>query len=259
MLEITHHQGVATVTLARPELRNAFNETLIAALSQAFKDLGTNPAVRCIVLAAQGKAFCAGADLNWMRAMADYSHAQNVADAQGLADMLHTIYTCPKPTIARVQGDAFAGALGLIAACDVAVAIGTARFCISEVKLGLIPGTIAPYVARAIGSRAVQRYALTAEILDASTAKTIGLVHELAQDEAALDAQVLSWCEHFKVASPQALSACKRLLDDVVHADNTPELRSLTAHYIANIRASDDGKAGVQAFLNKGIAPWINQ
>jgi methylglutaconyl-CoA hydratase len=143
MLNITHQHGVATVTLARPELRNAFNDSLIAAITQAFSALGHDASVRCIVLAAQGKAFCAGADLNWMRAMADYSHAQNVADAQGLADMLHTVYTCPKPTIARVQGDAFAGGMGLIAACDVAVAVRSARFCLSEVKLGLIPGCAA--------------------------------------------------------------------------------------------------------------------
>jgi methylglutaconyl-CoA hydratase len=257
MLDITHHQGVASVTLTRPEVRNAFNDNLIASLTQAFAVLGADPTVRCIVLAAQGKAFCAGADLNWMRAMADYSHAQNVADAQGLADMLHTVYVCPKPTIARVQGDAFAGALGLIAACDVAVAVNTARFCLSEVKLGLIPGTIAPYVTRAIGARATHRYALTAEIFDADTAATIGLVHALAADEAGLDAQVAAWCANFKAASPQALADCKRLLNEVAHADNTAALRASTAQYIANSRASSDGKAGVQAFLNKGVAPWL--
>jgi methylglutaconyl-CoA hydratase len=158
-----------------------------------------------------------------------------------------------------VQGDAFAGGIGLIAACDVAVAISTARFCLSEVKLGLIPGTIAPYVARAIGSRATHRYALTAEIFDAFTAKAIGLVHEVAHDDAALDTQVAAWCVNFKAASPQALADCKDLLNEVVHADNTAALRTSTAHYIANIRASSDGKAGVQAFLNKGTAPWLNQ
>jgi methylglutaconyl-CoA hydratase len=191
--------------------------------------------------------------------MADYSHAQNVADAQGLADMLHALYACPKPTIARVQGDAFAGGMGLIATCDVAVAINTARFCLSEVKLGLIPGTIAPYVTRAIGARAAHRYALTAEMFDATTAKAIGLLHEVAQDEAALDAHVAAWCANFKAASPQALADCKRLLSEVAHADNTPELRASTANYIAHSRASEDGKAGVQAFLNKGIAPWLAQ
>ncbi len=259
MLDITHQQGVATVTLNRPDVRNAFNDALIAALTQAFAALGQDASVRCIVLAAQGKAFCAGADLNWMRAMADYTHAQNVADAQGLADMLHTIYACPKPTIARVQGDAFAGGMGLIAACDVAVAVSTARFCLSEVKLGLIPGTIAPYVTRAIGARAAHRYALTAEVFAAPSAQAIGLLHEVAPDVDALDAQVAAWCAHFKAASPQALADCKRLLNEVAYSDNNAALRTSTAQYIANSRASQDGKAGVQAFLNKGVAPWLNQ
>lgn len=255
-LLLSHHQGVATVTLNRPELRNAFNDALIAQLTQAFIQLGADDTVRCIVLAAQGKAFCAGADLNWMRAMADYTHAQNVADAQGLADMLHTIYACPKPTIARVQGDAFAGGMGLIAACDVAVAVNTARFCLSEVKLGLIPGTIAPYITRAIGARATHRYALTAEIFDAATAQAIGLLHETAADETALDAQVAAWCALFNAASPNALADCKRLINEVSYTNNTPALRATTAQYIAYSRASDDGKAGVQAFLNKRAPPW---
>jgi methylglutaconyl-CoA hydratase len=171
--------------------------------------------------------------------------------------MLHTIYACPKPTIARVQGDAFAGGMGLIAACDVAVALSTARFCLSEVKLGLIPGTIAPYVTRAIGARAAHRYALSAEVFDANTAKHIGLLHEVARDDAALDAQVAAWCANFKAASPHALADCKRLLKDVAYADNSADLRTRTAQYIAHSRASSDGKAGVQAFLNKGVAPWV--
>jgi methylglutaconyl-CoA hydratase len=259
LLQLSYDTGITTVTLNRPDVKNAFNSALVGSLTRTFIELGQDASVRCIVLAAQGKAFCAGADLNWMRAMADYNHAQNVADAQGLADMLHTIYACPKPTIARVQGDAFAGGMGLIAACDVAVAVSTARFCLSEVKLGLIPGTIAPYVARAIGARAAHRYALTAEIFDATVAKNIGLVHEVAHDEAALDAQIKAWCANFAAASPQALADCKRLLNEVAHAENTPQLRTNTAHYIAHSRASSDGKAGVQAFLNKGTAPWLNQ
>lgn len=256
MIEITHHNAVATVTLARADVRNAFNAELIAALHTAFTQLGADPAVRCIVLAAQGKAFCAGADLNWMRAMADYSFAENEADAQALAAMLHAIYACPKPTIARVQGDAFAGGVGLVAACDVAVGLASARFCLSEVKLGLIPGTIAPYVLRAMGARAAQRYTLTAEVFTAFDAKHIGLLHEIAPDEAALDAQLTAWCAQFQAASPQALADAKRLLNEVAFADNTPALRASTANYIAHSRASRDGKAGVQAFLNKAAAPW---
>lgn len=257
MLNITHHNAVATVTLARPDVRNAFNSELIAALHAAFTELGSDPTVRCIVLQAQGKAFCAGADLNWMRAMADYSFAENELDAQGLANMLHAIYACPKPTIARVQGDAFAGGMGLVAACDVAVGVASARFCLSEVKLGLIPGTIAPYVVRAMGARAAQRYTLTAEVFTAATALQIGLLHEVAPIESALDAQVAAWCANFQAASPQALMDAKRLLNEVAYAENTPSLRACTANYIAHSRASADGKAGVQAFLGKTVAPWL--
>lgn len=256
MIEITRHNAVATVTLARPELRNAFNRELIAALQRAFTELGRDVTVRCIVLQAQGKAFCAGADLNWMRAMADYSFLENEADALGLATMLHAIYSCPKPTIARVQGDAFAGGMGLVAACDVAVGLAGARFCLSEVKLGLIPGTIAPYVIRAIGVRAAQRYTLTAEIFTATTAQQLGLLHEVAGDVAALDTQIVEWCANFQAASPQALADAKRLLNEVGFAENTAALRARTAHYIAHSRASEEGKAGIHAFLGKTVAPW---
>lgn len=256
LLTIGRSAGIATVTLARPEVRNAFNSELIAALQAAFLQLGIDPTVRCIVLQAQGKAFCAGADLNWMRAMAEYSFAENEADALALATMLYTIYACPKPTIARVQGDAFAGGMGLVAACDVAVGLGSARFCLSEVKLGLIPGTIAPYIVRAIGARAAHRYTLTAEIFTASTAQQLGLLHEIAPDEATLDAQVAVWCANFQAASPQALMDAKRLLNDIAFAENTAALRASTANYIAHSRASQDGKAGVQAFLGKTAAPW---
>ena len=153
MLQIDHAGAIATVTLARPEVRNAFNDELIGELDRAFRELGARDDVRCIVLAAKGDAFCAGADLNWMKRMADYSREENLADAGALAAMLRTLYECPKPTIAKVQGDVYAGGTGLVAACDIAVAADTAGFCISEVKLGLIPATISPYVVRAMGAR----------------------------------------------------------------------------------------------------------
>ena len=161
LIDTTH--GLATVTLNRPDVRNAFNEEVIAELTQAFTQLGQQADVRCIVLAANGPAFCAGADLNWMRRIADYSHAENLADAAQLAEMLRVIHTCPKPTVARIQGDVYAGGTGLVAVCDVAVSVDTAHFCLSEVKLGLIPATISPYVIRAMGARAAHRYFLTAE------------------------------------------------------------------------------------------------
>jgi methylglutaconyl-CoA hydratase len=258
MIKLSIESGVATVTLSRPEVRNAFNDTLIRQLCDTFNALSEDDAVRCVVLAGEGTAFCAGADLNWMRAMADYDHAQNRADAAQLADMLHSLYRCKKPTIARIHGDAFAGGVGLVAACDVAVAVGSARFCLSEVKLGLIPGTIAPYVLRAMGARAAHRYALTAEIMNASTAQSLGLIHEMVETNEQLDQQVAQWASHFKAAGPQALSDCKTLLDTVAHSPNTPALRDQTAEFIARSRASDQGKAGVQAFLNKQAAPWLS-
>ena len=149
---------VARITLNRPDVRNAFNDEVIAELTQAFTQVGQDPQVRAVVLAADGPAFCAGADLSWMRRMADYTRAENLADAGALAEMLRTIHSCLKPTIARVQGDVFAGGVGLVAACDMAVSVDTATYCLSEVKLGLIPATISPYVIRAMGARAAQRY-----------------------------------------------------------------------------------------------------
>ena len=258
-LELEHRAATATtwVWLNRPTVRNAFSDAVIAELTAAFTQLGNDTNVRSIVLAARGVAFCAGADLGWMRRMADYSLTENEADAMGLATMLHTIYACPKPVIARVQGDAFAGGVGLVAACDAAVGVATVRFCLSEVKLGLIPGTIAPYVVRAMGQRHAQRYALSAEVFNAEAAKSCGLLHETTADLAELDAQIAAWCNNFAAASPQALGDCKRLLDAVGLAENTLALREETAKRIAQSRASDDGKAGVAAFLNKTPPPWV--
>jgi methylglutaconyl-CoA hydratase len=251
-LDITHH--IATVSLNRPEVRNAFNETLISELTTVFMSLRSDNRVRGIVLQAVGKAFCAGADLNWMQKMASYSHAENVGDATNLATMLRTMYECPKPVIAKIQGDTFAGGIGLVAACDMAIATPTARFCLSEVKLGLIPATIAPYVIRALGARQAHRYFLTAEIFDAHEAQRIGLVHETSHD---LDARVKTLTDNLLAASPAALAECKRLLHDVAHAPITDALVKDTAERIANVRASDEGKAGVAAFLHKQTPAWV--
>ena len=188
-LTITRAGHIATVTLNRPDVRNAFNETTIAELTQAFAALGADGSVRAIVLAASGPAFCAGADLNWMKKMAGYTHAENHADALQLATMLRTIYACPQPVVARVQGDCYAGGMGLVAACDIVVAVDTAQFCLSEVRLGLIPATIAPYVIKAMGEQASRRYFLTAERFTAATALRIGFAHEVVAADA-LDATV---------------------------------------------------------------------
>ena len=255
-LTVQIESGVGRITLNRPELRNAFDSGFIAELNQAVTQLATDSQVRVLVLGAHGEAFCAGADLNWMRSVADYTHEQNVQDASGLAQMLNTLYTCPKPTIARVQGDTYAGGMGLVSACDVVVSVDTAHFCLSEVKLGLIPATISPYVIRAMGPRAAHRYALTAERFNAHEARRIGLVHEVVSAQA-LDEQVALWVKAFLSASPQALASCKLLLHDVAHEPIDAGLMQMTARAIAQSRASEDGKDGVQAFLNKRKPHWL--
>ncbi|MBI5277552.1 MAG: enoyl-CoA hydratase/isomerase family protein [Burkholderiales bacterium] len=255
MLKVDVNAHIATVTLDRPEVRNAFNDDLIALLARAFQDLGHRADVRCIVLAASGTAFCAGADLNWMKRMATYGRHENLADAGALAEMLHTIYACPKPTVARVQGDVYAGGMGLVAACDIAVAVDTANFCLSEVKLGLIPATISPYVIRAMGARAAHRYFLTAERFTAAEALRIGYVHEAVAAEA-LDGKVAEVVQSLVNAGPGAVKACKKLVQDVAGRDITPELMAMTVQGIADIRASAEGREGVASFLQKRKPGW---
>jgi methylglutaconyl-CoA hydratase len=256
MLQIDVNAGRATVTLDRPEVRNAFNDELIGMLDAAFRQLGARADVRCIVLAANGPAFCAGADLNWMRRMADYTREENVADAGRLAAMLRTIYECPKPTVARIQGDVFAGGTGLVAACDIAVAVDSATFCLSEVKLGLIPATISPYVIRAMGARAAHRWFLTAERFGAAEALRMGFVHEVVAADA-LDAKVGEIASALASAGPEAVKACKRLVQEVAGADITDELIARTVEGIADIRASAEGREGVQSFLAKRKPGWL--
>jgi methylglutaconyl-CoA hydratase len=255
-LRIDIQGHVATVVLSRPDVRNAFNDEVIAELSQAFVQLGDAPGVRAIVLMAEGPAFCAGADLNWMRRMADYSREQNLEDAAKLAFMLRAIYECPKPTVARVQGDVYAGGMGLVAACDMAVSVDTAGFCLSEVKLGLIPATISPYVIRAMGPRAAHRYFLTAERFDAAEALRIGFVHAVVP-AARLDAQVGELVAALASASPNAVRECKKLVQDIAGRDITRGLIDRTVEGIADIRASDEGKEGVQSFLSKRKPAWL--
>ena len=256
MLTTTVQNHVATVTLTRGDVRNAFNDELIAELTEAFTELGARADVRCIVLAAEGKSFCAGADLNWMRRMADYTRPENLADAGKLAEMLRVLYTCPKPTIARVQGDAYAGGMGLVAACDIAVSADTAGYCLSEVKLGLIPATISPYVIRAMGPRAAHRYFLTAERFDAAEALRIGFVHAVVPAEA-LDAKVAELAQALVNAGPEAVKACKKLVQDVAERDIDAGLIAATVEGIADIRASAEGREGVQSFLNKRAPAWL--
>jgi methylglutaconyl-CoA hydratase len=252
----TVRAAVATVTLNRPDVRNAFNDEVIAELTQAFTELGARDDVRAVVLAANGTAFCAGADLNWMRRMASFSRDENVADAGKLAAMLRVIYECPKPTIARIQGDAIAGGMGLVAVCDIAVSVDTANFCLSEVKLGLIPATISPYVIRAMGARAAHRYFLTAERFSAAEAQRIGFVHEVVNAEL-LDAKVEELCKALCSASPDAVRACKRLVQDVAQRQIDDALIARTVEQIADIRSSAQGREGVQSFLEKRKPNWL--
>lgn len=255
-LELAFRDGIATVILNRPEVRNAFDDEVIAELGAVFHELGQRTEVRAVVLAASGPAFCAGADLQWMRRMAGFSRDQNIEDASALARMLELIWRCPRPTIARVQGDAYAGGMGLVAACDIAVAADNARFCLSEVKIGLIPSTISPYVIRAMGARAAHRYFLTGERFDAAEALRIGFVHEVVP-AAALDTAVGRIAASLLQGGPQALRSCKKLLQDVAGHEISASLVQRTVEGIADIRASDEGREGVQAFLDKRKPSWL--
>ena len=255
MLELSFAGHVATVTLNRPDVRNAFNETTIAELTDAFRQLETRDDVRAIVLAANGPAFCAGADLNWMKKMATFSDEENRVDARRLADMLSAIYRSSKPVVARVSGDAYAGGVGLVAASDIVVAVESARFCLSEARLGLIAATIAPYVVRALGERASRRYFVTAEPFDCATAQRVGLVHERVAPDA-LDETVKRITAALCANGPHAVRESKRLVQDVAGETIDEALIDDTAGRIARIRASEEGREGVASFLEKRAPNW---
>ncbi|MFN3565949.1 MAG: enoyl-CoA hydratase/isomerase family protein [Burkholderiaceae bacterium] len=255
-LELAINHRVAVLWLAREKVRNAFNETMIAELARAFSTLGADAGVRAIVLAAKGPAFCAGADLDWMRRMAGYSHEDNRRDALALADMLRTIDNCPKPVIARVHGDAYAGGMGLVAVADIAIAALPANFCLSETKLGLIPATIGPYVIRAIGARAARRYFLTAERFDSGEAFRLGLIHNITPPDQ-LDMTINELLGSLMHTSIHAVGEAKKLVRDLAGRPIDDALVTDTAERIAAIRASDDGREGVRAFLDKRKPRWL--
>lgn len=246
---------VAEVWLNRPDVRNAFNDGVIAELAEAFRTLGADGELRAIVLGGRGKAFCAGADLNWMRTMAGYGWDENHADASRLADMLWTLYSCRVPVVGRVHGDCYAGGVGLAAVCDVLVAADGVHFCLSEARLGLLPATIGPYVMRAMGEQAARRYFVTAERFSAADAKAMGFVHEAVPADA-LDAKVQEIVAALVANGPAAVKACKRLVQDLAGRPISPGLRDDTARRIADIRASAEGREGVQAFLAKRDPSW---
>ena len=249
-------RGVATVTLNNPEKHNAFDDVMISELTQIFKTLNNNADVRVMILAATGKSFSAGADLNWMKRMVNYSREENLADAMALADMLKTLNFMTMPTIARVQGATFGGAVGLVSCCDLAVANQTSVFSLSEAKIGLIPATIVPYVVAAIGQRACRRYFTTAERFDADKALNLGLVSQLANDEQALDAAVAQLVKQLLTSGPQAVAAAKQLLFDVGN-NITDKVIAQTCECIADIRVSPEGQQGLSAFLKKRSPTWV--
>jgi methylglutaconyl-CoA hydratase len=254
-LQIHRDGPVARVFLDRPEVRNAFDDELVAGLAAAFAGFAADAALRAVVLGGRGKAFCAGADLGWMRAMAGYTWEQNRADAQALADMLFAVWSCPVPVIGRIHGDAYAGGVGLAAACDVLVAAEGAQFCLSEARLGLLPATIGPYVVRALGEQACRRYFATAERFDAARAHALGFVHELVPADA-LDAKVDEIAAAIVANGPSAVRACKRLVQDVAGRPIDAALRADTARRIADARAGAEGKEGVQSFLERREPSW---
>ena len=257
MLEVSKKQGVARVTLNRPELRNAFDDVLISSLTRTFTEIGKDPAVRVMILAGNGPAFCAGADLNWMKRMAGYSYEQNLADAKGLAEMLATLDRLPKPTIARVHGPVFAGGTGLVAACDIAVGTPEAKMCLSEAKLGLSPATISPYVMRAMGEREARRYFLTAEVFSAEEAFRIGMLSLLVKENE-LDSAIDGLLKHLLAGGPEAHAKIKALIRTVAGRRPDDALVAETAQQIAEIRGSPEGREGIASFLEKRKAAWCS-
>ncbi|MBI1216688.1 MAG: enoyl-CoA hydratase/isomerase family protein [Alphaproteobacteria bacterium] len=247
--------GVATITLNRPEVHNAFNETVIKDLDETFKKAGADKDVRVVILRGNGKSFSAGGDLNWMRRTAEYSYEQNVEDAMQLGKLLKTINTLEKPTIALVQGNAFGGGVGLTACCDIAIAEEGTRFCLSEVRIGLIPSIIAPYVMNAMGPRMARRYFMTAERFDAATAQRIGFIHEVCP-VGGLDAAAEKIVESIMEGAPEAQARGKKLILNITGRVIDEEVINVTATQIAEARASEEGKEGLSAFLDKREPLW---
>jgi methylglutaconyl-CoA hydratase len=248
--------GVGIVTLNRPERHNAFDDTMIAELADAMERMANDDAVRLVVISSTGKSFCAGADLNWMQRAAGYGLEENRRDAGALAAMLLRVSECPKPVIARVQGPAYGGGVGLVAACDMAVATFDTKFALTEVKLGLIPAVISPHVIAAIGERAARRYMLTAEAFSAAEGYRLGLIHEMVPDEAALDEAVGEWVEALLKNGPRALAECKALIRSVANRPLGPKVVDYTVDRIANVRVSPEGQEGLGAFLQKRKPNW---
>ncbi len=247
--------AVARVSLNRPDLHNAFNDSVIDEMTAAFEAVGRSDTARVVILRSEGKSFCAGADVNWMRRMVDYSFDENVADALRMSNMLRTIRECPKPVIARVHGACIGGGVGLAAACDIVASVESAVYSLSEVKLGIAPAVISPFVTERLGPGAMRRYALTAERFDGHEARRIGLVNEVFDSVEAMDAWIAATCQTIAGNGPNALAACKRILSAVAGVD-WDRVQDATARTIAELRASPEGQDGLRAFLEKRKPGW---
>ena len=256
-LAVERQGPLGLVTLNRPERHNAFDDALIAELTEAFRSMEGEDGIRVVVLSGAGRSFSAGADLNWMKRMAGFSIDENRRDAMALATLMRTIAHFRKPTVARVHGAAYGGGVGLVACCDIAVAAQTATFSLSEGKLGLIPAVISPYVVAAMGERAARRYFLTAERFDSAEAYRTGLVHDLAASEADLDDKLGAIVDALLLCGPTAQTEAKALIRAVAGRPVTSELIQDTAERIAKVRASPEGREGVAAFLEKRKAAWV--
>jgi methylglutaconyl-CoA hydratase len=259
MLKIVETEKyVARVTLDRPDVHNAFNDELIKLVSDAFNDLGKREDIRAIILAGNGKSFCAGADLNWMKRMVDYSHEQNIEDARAAARMFLTIAKCPKPVIARIHGAALGGGAGLAAACDIAIAVESAQFGFTEVKLGILPAVISPFVIARIGSARAREFFITGERFLAAVAQNIGLIQHVVAHDFALDALIESKISQILTSAPQAVAAAKELVFGVAARTLEASL-DYTAETIARVRAGEEGQSGMKAFLERQKPPWIDK
>lgn len=255
---VSQQSGIITISMNRPSLHNAFNDQMIVELTAAFNIAAKDSECRVVILQSEGKNFSAGADLNWMKSMATLTRNQNRDDAMRLAQLMHTVYTLPKMVIAKVKGASYGGALGLISACDVAFADSRATFCLSEVKIGLAPAVISPYVIEAMGLRNARRYMLSAEVFDAQVAQNIGVVHEVC-DLSILDETVMKFAGNASQNGPEAVQHCKQLVQSIAHETIGSQTNMLTADVIADLRVSEEGQEGLAAFLQKRSPAWRSE
>ena len=251
--------GVAKLILNRPDVHNAFDDVLIQKIINALHDIENNDSVQVLVLTSNGKHFSAGADLNWMKRMAVLTEQENRNDAQQLAQLMHTLNNLNKPTVALINGAAYGGAVGLIACCDIAIATQRSRFCLSEVKIGLSPAVISPFVVSAIGERAARRYFLSAEVFDAQSSEKLGLLHEVVADEAELAHKGNQLINTLLLNSPQAMGKTKQLIKTVSRGEINDNMRDYTVNLIASIRVSEEGQEGLASFLEKRQPKWLQR